>query len=326
MFVADDLGAWLVGLLADAGRRRLTTRVLGSEQERMLRQAATTAVRLTAKEFDPEGERAEELAMVVSQVFSEPVLDMSLSRQATLLEALHAGVAGQLATLGDPHMTGTGKSSAEVLGVPVTVLAETLTSHLVQEIVARGAQGGPLTPLAAQLNHDVSHLQGQRLEAMFARLGDKVVEALEQPPPVTIRSIKREPAEAHGKCRGWIDSPSDGDTIGTRIAMHAGARDVPDLHRLWIAHSVDPGALLWPKDVEITLDQKGYFDVYVYEAWSSPRLYLVLLLVPAAVSTNLDRWINEGSRTGHYPGIRLSPDSYVELARVSLRHGPAQAT
>ena len=264
--------------------------------------------------------------MVVSQVFSEPVPDTSLSGQATLLEALHAGVAGQLAVLGDPHMTGTGKSSAEVLGVPVTALAETLTSHLVQEIVASGAQGGPLTPLAAQFNHDVSHLQGQRLEAMFARLGDKVVEALAQAPPVTTRSVTREPAAAQGKCRGWIDSPSDGDTIGTRIAVRGGTRDVPDGHRLRIAHSVDSGGLLWPKDVEITLDQKGHFDVYVYEGGSSSRLYLVLLLVPAAVSADFDRWTNEGSRTGHYPGLRLSPDSYVELARVSLRQDPSQPT
>ena len=35
MFVADDLGAWLVGMLADSGRKRLTTLVLGSEQERV---------------------------------------------------------------------------------------------------------------------------------------------------------------------------------------------------------------------------------------------------------------------------------------------------
>jgi hypothetical protein len=326
MFVADDLGAWLVGQLADAGRRRLITQVLGNEQERALRQAATAAVQFTAAEFRPGREEAEELAMVVSQVFSEPVPVASLSAQATFLEALHAAVAGQLAPLGDPHMTGTGKSSAEVLGVPVTVLAETLTSHLVQEIVARAAQGGPLTPLAAQLNHDVTHLQGQRLEAMFARLGDTIVEALARPPPATARSITRELTEAYGKCRGWIDSPTDGDAIGTRIAVHGGVRDVPDGHRLWIAHSVDPGRLLWPKDVEITLDKKGHFDVDVYEGGSSPRLYLALLLVSDSLSSDFDRWINEGSRSGHYPGLRLSPDSYVELARVSLRRNPSQAT
>src|SRR4051794_4997770 len=43
VFVADDLGAWLVGLLADAGRKKLTTWVLGSDQERAVRQAATAA-------------------------------------------------------------------------------------------------------------------------------------------------------------------------------------------------------------------------------------------------------------------------------------------
>jgi hypothetical protein len=50
VFVADDLGAWLIGLLADAGRKKLTTIVLGSDQERALRQAASAAVQLTASE------------------------------------------------------------------------------------------------------------------------------------------------------------------------------------------------------------------------------------------------------------------------------------
>jgi len=44
MFVADALAAWLVGLLADAGRKKLITLVLGGDQERALRQAATAAI------------------------------------------------------------------------------------------------------------------------------------------------------------------------------------------------------------------------------------------------------------------------------------------
>ena len=48
LFAADDLGAWLVGVLADAGRRKLTALVLGSDRDRALRQAAAEAVRLTA--------------------------------------------------------------------------------------------------------------------------------------------------------------------------------------------------------------------------------------------------------------------------------------
>ena len=71
VFVADDLAAWLIGLLADAGRKRLTTFVLGSDQERALRSAATAAMQLTATEFRPDDHKqAEYLTMAVSQVFS----------------------------------------------------------------------------------------------------------------------------------------------------------------------------------------------------------------------------------------------------------------
>jgi tetratricopeptide (TPR) repeat protein len=175
VFVADDLGAWLVGLLADAGRRKLAVLVLGSEQERALRQAAAAAVQLTAGELAfGNGEHAGRLAMVISEVFREPVPDGRLAGQETLLEALHAGVAEMLAVLDDVSLTGTGQSSAGVLGVQGSVVAEKLAGHLVREVMLRGSRGGPLAPLAGQLNHDVTHLQGRRLEDLLARLADEV--------------------------------------------------------------------------------------------------------------------------------------------------------
>ena len=175
VFVADDLGAWLVGLLADAGRRKLTALVLGSDQERALRLAATAAVEATAVELDPaRGGQSGQLAMVISEVFGEPVPGAALAGQQTLLEGLQAGVAGQLAVLGDADVTGTGQSSAEVSGVPAGVVAERLAGYLVREIMLRGSRGGPLAPLADQLNHDVTHLQGRRLEGMLARLAGEV--------------------------------------------------------------------------------------------------------------------------------------------------------
>jgi tetratricopeptide (TPR) repeat protein len=178
-FAADDLGAWLVGLLADAGRKKLTTLVLGTDQERALRSAATAAVQRTAGELRPDDEeQAEHVAMVISQVFGEPVPGAALAGDATVLEVLQAGIAGQLAVLDDASLTGTGQSSADVLEVPGTVLAAKLTAHLLREIVARGARGGPLFPLASQLNDDVTHLQSQRLEGMLALLINVVLEAL----------------------------------------------------------------------------------------------------------------------------------------------------
>ena len=55
VFVADDLAAWLVGLLADAGRKKLTTLVLGTDQERALRQAADGRYRVHRRGAGPIG-------------------------------------------------------------------------------------------------------------------------------------------------------------------------------------------------------------------------------------------------------------------------------
>lgn len=178
-FVADDLGGWLVGLLADAGRKKLTTWVLGTEQERALRQAASAAVQFTARELLPESDaRAEELAMVVGQVFREPVPGAPSRIHTTLLEELQAEIAGQLAVLDDADLTGVGLSSADVMGLSAGVVAEKLTGHLTREIMVRGSRGGALEPLATQLNHDVTHLQGKRLEGMIGQLADMIQQAI----------------------------------------------------------------------------------------------------------------------------------------------------
>ncbi len=149
--------------------------MLGSELERALRQAATAAVRLTSQELCPAGGvQAEQLALVLTQVFSVPVHPSQELRPATLLEALQTGVASQLAPLDDAALTGTGRSSSDLLEVSSDVLAQKLTRHLVDEIVVRGTNGGPLAPLAAQLNHDLTHLQGERLRETVGQLADNV--------------------------------------------------------------------------------------------------------------------------------------------------------
>jgi hypothetical protein len=118
-------------------------------------------VGLTVRELSPENdEQAEQVALVISQVFNQPVPDAPMAEHQTLLEALHAGIATQLAVLGDASLTETGQSSADLLEVPGAVLAEKITIHLLREIVVRGSRGGPLFPLTAQLNADMTHMQG----------------------------------------------------------------------------------------------------------------------------------------------------------------------
>ena len=53
------------------------------------------------------------------------------------------------------------------------VMAQKLSGHLLQELVVRGSCGGPLFPLASQLNTNVAHLLGQRIETMLGQLPAK---------------------------------------------------------------------------------------------------------------------------------------------------------
>ena len=123
VFIADDLAAWLVGFRR-CRPQEVTTVVLGDKQQRSLRSAATVAVRRTAEEVcssDPK--QVNHAAMIISQVFSEPVPDPLPASHKTMVEALQTGIAKQLAVLDDATLTGTGKSSADVLGVPSSELA-----------------------------------------------------------------------------------------------------------------------------------------------------------------------------------------------------------
>jgi NB-ARC domain/Tetratricopeptide repeat len=168
VWVADDLGAWLVALLADAGRKKLTALVLGDEQERALRQSANVALRRTATELSarPE-EHAGQLFMVLDQVFTVPARSaVNLGQSDTMLEDFRAGIAAQLAPLADPDLTGAGESAAGMLAVPADMIIDTLTGHLLGEIITRGASDGPLAPLANQFNHDMTHLQNRQITEM----------------------------------------------------------------------------------------------------------------------------------------------------------------
>ncbi len=191
VFVVDDLGGWLVGLLADAGRKKLTALVLGSDQERALRQAAAAAVQATADEMSRSREQVGQLAMVISEVFREAVPDAPGAGSVTMLEGLQAGIARQLAVLDDVGRTGIGQSSAELLGVPGAVLAEKLNGHLLLEIMVRGSGGGPLAPLADQLNHDLTHLQGRQIEGLLVQLTREVRHGLREPTPAAAAAATR---------------------------------------------------------------------------------------------------------------------------------------
>ena len=227
-FVAEAFGGWLVGQVADATRKGLADRLLGSDQERALQKAATAAIKATAQQFRPGSAIAEDalgadhLARVIDHVFrTTPMTAKSFAGRATLLQGLQIGVAAHLAVLGDTEITGTGESSSEVLGVPVPAVVETLTRKLLQEIIVRGATGGPLTSLADQLNHDLTHLKGQQLSASLARLTNDLQTAL-----ATLDRLDQRPSLVPAKTPTTLGRPVRELTDPFSLEVHR-AIDVP---------------------------------------------------------------------------------------------------
>ena len=90
----------------------------------------------TVGEIGPsDEEEAERVAEQINKAFRrrEPV--PLPPGQPTLLEALQAGIAGQLSVLDDA-----GQPAVSLPGVPVSEVAAKLTGHLVREILIRGSQ------------------------------------------------------------------------------------------------------------------------------------------------------------------------------------------
>lgn len=180
--LAEAFGSWLLGQFFDTVRRRLGEQLLGGGHDRALLAAGQAAVARTARELRPDGseEDVEHLEAVLDQVFRASPPVAPLEKQPTILHALERGIAAQLTVLGDATLTGTGESSAETLGLSVERITETLIRNIIKEILARGVGGGPLTPLADQLNHDVTHLQAQHTASMLSRIAEELARMTRQ--------------------------------------------------------------------------------------------------------------------------------------------------
>jgi Tetratricopeptide repeat len=258
VFVVDDLGGWLVGLVADAAAKRLVTLVFGSDLDRALRKAANDCVEQTLDELDLAGdEQAERLAKSIGKAFKKPV-PSQLAEDATLLQALQAAIADKLAAVEDSARSGAEPSLAELAGVPASVLADKLAGHLVQQIMLRGVQGGPLTPLAEQLNHDATHLQLAELTSevrkALARTGGAATVVSEAvrllPRPASLAD--REELLADLDARLIADSADEprvaalyglGGTGKTSVALEYAYQNLDRLEVAWQLAAEDPAAL-----------------------------------------------------------------------------------
>ncbi len=245
--------------------------------------------------------------MVISELFGQSVPSEPLVERATVLEALEAGIARQLAVLDDASLTGTGLSSAQVLGEPGAVVAAKLTGHLVREIVIRGSRGGPLFPLASQLNDDVTHLQSQRIEALLGQLTGEVRQALARPSasqpvaavPTALAQLPTATAGFTGRgnelsaLAGLLDPTGSAGPMVSAVAGLAGVGKTA----LVIQAGHAARARDWFGGGVLFIDLHGYDDVPVQPAQALDSLLRALAVPPEHIPPSLE------GRSGLYRSV-----------------------
>jgi tetratricopeptide (TPR) repeat protein len=201
---ADYFASWLFALVADKSSRWLISHVIGDDVRRELRRAARAAVSSAARDVVPADladadSAAGALVKAIDEAFSERSEGgPGGAAAATLLEALSTGIAARL----PPGM------------------AEELTAQLVREIAERGLKGGPLKPVADQLNSDITHLQGQQAIAQGRQVigqGQQVMAMIGRLAEVVSQAVSQLDRASAGP-RAWSTLPPDVTSLVGRQA------------------------------------------------------------------------------------------------------------
>lgn len=157
---------WLVTLFGDRLVKGAGRLLLGSPEERRLRQALSKAVKtaISAILLDvPDGTR-ETLGAALCERFSLAPVAM-FDGHTRVRDALFAAVREQLAPLDDPGNTASGTSFLSEIAIDGSRLADELAGIAIRCIEQLGPSYPSLAPLAAQLNADSAADRDEELAA-----------------------------------------------------------------------------------------------------------------------------------------------------------------
>lgn len=180
--VAESFEIWLIGILTNESPKWVAILMCNEELKLALTRAARVAVQRAAQDLSPAYvgladpgaaglKPAEQVITLINHAFGLPVPCPPLAGNATILEAIGAGISVQLAAAENSAPIAVSQASGEAYGVRAAVLAETLTSHLLQEIVIGGSRLRLLSALASQLADDAANLQSKHGHSTLPYLG-----------------------------------------------------------------------------------------------------------------------------------------------------------
>jgi len=117
---------------------------------------------------------------------------------------------------------------------------------------------------------------------------------------------------------GDILSPRDGEYVGSEIVVKGLLSSLPSDKNIWIVHKRIRNGAYWPKEPRVIATHNHHFEIKVYEGGAPGKIVISLILVDKLVSKKFENWLENGHRTGNYPGI--DPNEYFveELTNVEV--------
>ena len=112
---------------------------------------------------------------------------------------------------------------------------------------------------------------------------------------------------------GRIVSPIEDEEVGNYVKVTGELSGIPSGHSVWLAVKI--GLLLWPKD-EILPSEGTWTSAFDEGGGPGKKFGLALIMVGPDGERQIQRWLEDGSRTGSFPGLAHIEDS-VRLDAVS---------
>lgn len=110
---------------------------------------------------------------------------------------------------------------------------------------------------------------------------------------------------------GKIFRPKEGETVARGFDVSGTLENIPADHQVWLAVKI--GNLLWPKEPMI-LSSDRRWSIRVVEGGSPGVFSISLLLVSKKGQKVIKNWLENGRRTGNYPGMdKIAGSSCLDI-------------
>jgi hypothetical protein len=119
---------------------------------------------------------------------------------------------------------------------------------------------------------------------------------------------------------GKIDQPVNNASLGRSIPCRGSVRGTARAPEARYYLAFESSELIYPQDPPLKVGTDGRWSATLREADSPERFSITLWAVPPTGVEHIQIWLDNGRRTGEYPGLTVLPDAQrlAEVCGLSL--------